>query len=231
MNPVSISLTVLLLVIVLYRLPRVRWSRAGRLLGVHVRLTDASRIALTFDDGPDEVATPEILAVLAKHDVRATFFMLGERVQQFPELARRIRDSGHEIAAHGNIHRSHTSLWPTRIMRDMRECIDAIERVTGVRPRLFRPPYGRATLATYIAARRLGVRLVLWSRDGQEWADDASAGSVAERLATAVAGDIVLLHDHPHIGSGPDSVADALEIALTGYAARGLHVGPIAEGL
>ncbi|MBI2815375.1 MAG: polysaccharide deacetylase family protein [Acidobacteria bacterium] len=150
-------------------------------------------IALTFDDGPGQ-ATPLILDILKASGVRATFFLCGQNVERYPEIARRIAAEGHEI---GNHTYSHPHLFwksPGRIAWEITHAQDVIERVTGCRPVLFRPPFGGRWfgLSTILASHGLG--LVTWSVSGVDWKWPASR--IARRVAEkTTAGSIILLHD------------------------------------
>jgi len=106
----------------------------------------APRIALTFDDGPDPDVTPRILDVLRAHGARATFFVLGERVEQHPEVVRRIRDEGHAIGTHTQHHRLRFHFGSAAyVAREIEDAIHAVAAVTGTPPTLFRPPQGLRT--------------------------------------------------------------------------------------
>src|SRR5258706_9126395 len=112
-------------------------------------------VALTFDDGPDPLSTPNFLRVLERRRVRATFFLLGRMVRMAPQLAGSIRDAGHEVGLHGYDHRCLLWRGPRATYDDLARGRDAIAAVTGSVPRWFRPPYGVLTTAAMIAARRL----------------------------------------------------------------------------
>lgn len=190
------------------------------------------RVALTFDDGPDPVATPRVLACLAELDVRATFFVLGSRVVEHPSVLRQVAEAGHDVAVHGWTHRPHLLQTPWGIPREMARTVEAITSVTGRRARFWRPPNGIPTTSGLLAARRLGLRPVLWSVDGHDWAASATPGSIAARVIRGLApGSVVLLHD-----SDVTSAAGSWErmlAALPGIVAhcrdRGWPIGPLSS--
>lgn len=189
-------------------------------------------VALTFDDGPDPRGTPRILETLAKHDARATFFVLGRQVRAHPELARAIVDAGHEIALHGHDHAVSRGFWRPALTEDLRRAAEAVEEVCGVRPRLYRPPAGIVVPSLLDAAGARGLQVVGWSirpRDGL----GVPAAEVEDRVLRAVApGDVVLLHDVPApLGDGAVAAADALPGILVGLAQRGLVAAPVSEVL
>jgi peptidoglycan/xylan/chitin deacetylase (PgdA/CDA1 family) len=194
--------------------------------------TAAGHVALTFDDGPDPASTPQVLAALDELDVRATFFVLGTRLHEHPDVGRRIVDAGHELAVHGWTHRRHLLRAPTAIFADLRRCAETIDTLTGHRPLFWRPPNGIPTGAGLLAARRLGLRPVLWTADGLDWRHDATSDSIRDRIESRLApGGVILLHDSDAlcvpgtwrraIDAVPDIVARCRE--------NGWAVGPLAE--
>jgi peptidoglycan-N-acetylglucosamine deacetylase len=189
-------------------------------------------VALTFDDGPDDSSTPLILDELAALGVRATFFLLGEMVERSPATATRLAADGHEIALHGWHHRN--SLWvpPHRLRRSLVRALDRIEATVGVRPTLYRPPYGVLTVSSLWAARSLGLTPVLWGAWGKDWSEKATPLTVAQSLAPDLTGGVtVLLHDSD-CTSAPQSwrsTLGALRPLIERLRERGLTVGPLRE--
>lgn len=168
-------------------------------------------VALTFDDGPDPRVTPEVLRALDDLDLRATFFVLGERAAAYPTLVAEISRRGHLLATHGDRHESHFLRSPVSVRRDLQRARDVMASL-GHPPRWFRPPFGHATGATLVAARSMGWRTVLWSAWGREWSlsdGDEVAGRVARGLRP---GAVVLLHDSE--GQGPPGMAQRVLEAL-----------------
>ncbi len=153
-------------------------------------------LALTFDDGPDPDSTPAFLDALDEVGWKATFFMLGSMVRAAPSLAAEVASRGHEIALHGDYHRSHLLLTPTAVVDDARRGLDTLTESVGVRPEWMRPPYGAMSAGTVMAARQLDLRLVLWSTWGRDWRDNATPASVVADVETDLEpGATVLLHD------------------------------------
>lgn len=157
--------------------------------------TDEMRVALTFDDGPSPEWTPKVLSLLDQLGVKATFFLLGSNVLKYPELVRRIVDSGHAVGNHGF---AHDSLWcrsNSYLIRDISEASASIRKVSGISTDLFRPPKGLLRNSQKRALQKLGYKVVLWSLNSKDWAGFSSKwlqGSLDKRLN---AGDIILLHD------------------------------------
>lgn len=179
----------------------------GRALG---RLpTRERRVALTFDDGPNPVATPRILDTLRAEGVLATFFLLGRHVEQWPGIARRVVDEGHAIGNHGFSHRRLLFRSPSYVREDLTFGTDAIVRATDSRPRYFRAPHGfRSPWVTPIASR-LGQRTIGWTLG--VWDSDAPGADVIARRAVdgTRPGTILLLHD----GDGYDPAGDRTQTA------------------
>jgi peptidoglycan/xylan/chitin deacetylase (PgdA/CDA1 family) len=188
------------------------------------------RVALTFDDGPDPTSTPEFLRALDELGWEATFFMLGEMVRAHPGLAAEVAAAGHEIAVHGDRHRTLLGLSPGATRDDIRRARDVVGEATGVQPRWYRPPFGTLSVGGLLAARRLGLEVVLWTAWGRDWRVEATGESVArDVLAGHVDGGTVLLHDSD-CTSAPESwhsALDALPLLAKGFADRGLTVGPL----
>ncbi|MFF5343571.1 polysaccharide deacetylase family protein [Streptomyces althioticus] len=209
-------------------LPVVRRRLSPRLAGAgHPR-----HVALTFDDGPDPVSTPRFLDALDGLGARATFFVLGDAVVRYPGVVRETARRGHEVAVHGW---SHDRPWlptPARDLRSLRRAVEAVQDVTGVTPRWYRPPYGILTSGRWAAARAAGLRTVLWTAWGRDWTATATPASVRATVeADLGGGGTVLLHDTDRtavpgswraaLGALPDLVAD--------WRAAGWTVGPLAD--
>lgn len=193
---------------------------------------DPGHVALTFDDGPDPVATPQFLEVLGELDVRGTFFLLGEQVRDNPGITSVVAENGHELAVHGWKH--HRPLMPgdppdwTGIARTKRE----IQSVTGLTPVWYRPAYGILTAGRWAAARRSGLRTVLWSAWGKDWTSYATASSVRAEVGRDLRGGAtILLHDSDsHSAPGCWRAAlEALPRIVSAARDMGLRIGPLAE--
>lgn len=192
----------------------------------------ADHVALTFDDGPDPLSTPEFLRELRRLGCSATFFVLGEMLGRHPGLGRRIQDEGHEIGVHGWGHGNALTARPGRVAAGIRRTAELITEVTGTRPAWYRPPYGVFSAEALLAARRCGMRPVLWTAWGRDWTASADERSVLAALGPGLRGGAtVLLHDSDHT-SAPGCWRSALG-ALPGIVGRcrtaGLRVGTLGE--
>lgn len=196
--------------------------------------TDDRRIALTFDDGPAERFTEQILDILRERNVKATFFLCGEHVDRYPEIVRRIHAEGHTL---GNHTYSHPFLYfrsRAFLASEINRTQEAIEKVVGYRPRFFRPPYGARWLGLYSVLGKRNLRLVNWSDTGYDWKLDAE-GIVRETLKTLGPGSIILLHDGLR-GFRPREIdqsatVHALPAIIDGAQKAGLRFAPLNEFL
>lgn len=192
----------------------------------------AGHLALTFDDGPDPASTPAFLDALDTFGWRATFFMLGSMAAAYPEVTIEAARRGHEVAVHGYAHTSHLGHGPRWAVRDVLLARDTIEQLTGAAALWLRPPYGALSQSTLIAARRAGLRPVLWTTWGRDWRAGATVESIVDDVSsTLVRGATVLLHDSD-CTSAPGSwkaTLAALPVLADLWAAQGLAVGPLSE--
>ena len=164
------------------------WGR-----GFHRGPRGRREIALTFDDGPSE-CTPAVLDVLQHYGLRATFFVCGKNVEQFPALLRQVAAAGHEIGNHTYSHPGLLLRSASRIRLELERTQDAIEEVAGVRPRLFRPPYGVRAPSLRGIQDGLGLTTVMWTVIGNDW--KLGRAAIAERVLRRVReGGIICLHD------------------------------------
>ena len=159
-------------------------------------LGDADHVALTFDDGPRRLSTPRFLDVLAEHDVRATFFLLGSSLTRDLPLGREMAARGHELAVHGWHHRLLVRRTPREVREDLHRAHGLVGDIAGRPPRWYRPPYGVASTAALRAAHELGMSSVLWTAWGRDWTSRATPDSVRRSVLRArQGGGTVLLHD------------------------------------
>jgi len=152
-------------------------------------------IALTFDDGPNEPATGLILDALKRHQVKATFFLIGANVARYPETARRIKAEGHLIGNHSARHSRFDQSAAVDIARDIAGGQSAIEAATGVTPTWFRPPFGINGAGLEEICRAQGLAIAGWSADANDWNPHPVAELVERVVSQATPGDILLLHD------------------------------------
>jgi len=186
--------------------------------------TSLPYIALTFDDGPHPVHTPRLLDILAKHNVKATFYVVGSRVQQYPNIVRRMVAEGHEIGNHTWSHPNLTKLSPAAVRSELDRSRDAIAAIAGVKPRTMRPPYGALTQNQrgWIFGE-YGYPTIMWSVDPRDW-KDRNAGIVSSRIISQTGkGGIVLVHDIH------GTSVSAMPSAINGLLAKGYQFVTVSQ--
>jgi len=180
-------------------------------------------VALTFDDGPDPRQTPEILELLKQYEAKGTFFVMGKKVTANPELLKRESDEGHEIANHTYNHLYFNANVSSQKLGDEIDATsDAIMKVNGSRPHLFRPPGGFYNERMIKMAKEKGYLVILWSwhQDTKDWRSPGVSYIVRKVLNNVRGGDIILFHDSVE-GSGRSQTVEALKIILPELKERG----------
>jgi peptidoglycan-N-acetylglucosamine deacetylase len=196
------------------------------------RADGAEGVVLTFDDGPDQDATPAVLDALDRIEVKATFFVVGEQLERHWRMARETLDRGHELALHGYSHPRHEELVPPAARDEVARGVGAFEAALGRRPSLMRPPYGRFSEHSYKACRSLGLEPVYWSAWAMDW-EELSPARIAELACRDLApGMIVLLHDSPRYAErrSANPTAEALPLIAARARELGIELGPLSGG-
>jgi peptidoglycan/xylan/chitin deacetylase (PgdA/CDA1 family) len=158
----------------------------------------ARQIALTYDDGPNDPHTLRLLEVLAKHNVHATFFLIGRYVQQQPQIARAIVQAGHVVGNHTFTHPLLIFKSESEIRQELTQCRAALQDAIGQPSNLFRPPFGGRRPAVLRVARELGLEPVMWNVTGYDW-NAPPAAAIERKVAKQIrGGDVILLHDGGH---------------------------------
>jgi polysaccharide deacetylase family sporulation protein PdaB len=186
-------------------------------------------IALTFDDGPDPADTPTILDLLAQYNVKATFFVVGKKVDMYPELAKREVLEGHEIANHTYNHTYiNKRMTEVSIHKEILKAEQTIFNATGCKPTLFRPPGGFYSENLIHVLQKTGYQMILWSwhQDSRDWNRPGVAKIVSSVIKKTRNGDIVLLHDYVE---GETQTIEALKQILPQMQARGYHFVTVSE--
>ena len=191
--------------------------------------TDQKKIALTFDDGPDQNSTTEILDLLEQYGAKATFFVVGNKVKSNPELLRREYNEGHEIGNHTYKHlflKRKVSL--DTIQEEIERTATEIMNITGQYPTLFRPPGGMYTEESVKLIQQLGYKTILWSwhQDTNDWQHPGTQKIVNKVLTNARNGDIVLMHD---FNPGTKQTINALKIILPSLIENGFELVTVSE--
>ena len=190
--------------------------------GVH---TSRNVAALTFDDGPHPAFTPELLAILERHRVKATFFMLGRSAEENPDIVKSVAEKGHEIGNHSWDHASFTGIGGATRRNQIRSCANAL---TPYGNRLFRPPFGHLTWLSNLEARIMRYEVVMWNADSRDWVQQDSKQLSLRLIDMIKPGSIVLLHDAvwisgeesfrknpPELATDRSGMLEAIEIVLS----------------
>ena len=169
----------------------------GRELPVYGVGRGDDRIALTIDAAWDADKTPFILDTLDKYGVKATFFLCGVWVKQYPDFVKEIARHGHEIGNHSLTHPHMSRMDAIAIQKELKDLDDMLEELTGRRSTLFRPPFGEYNDTVIQAAREAGYQVIQWSRDTVDWKQDRSAQTILDGVLKKLqSGDIILCHNN-----------------------------------
>lgn len=181
-------------------------------------------VAFTFDDGPHPTYTPKILDILNKYNAKATFFVLGSRVNSSPAIVARMVNEGHEVGVHTWNHPSLTKVPMATVRSEMERTISAIQKASNYTPRTMRPPYGaiNANLVDFFA-HQYGMSTIMWSIDTNDWRKPGVQAVVNEAVNKARPGSIILIHDI-HASS-----YQAVEGIVSGLIARGFKLVTVSQ--
>ena len=190
---------------------------------------DTSRkvVALTFDDGPDRRVTPQVLKILAKYKVPASFFLVGSYVKKYPEVVKQVLEAGHLVLNHSATHQSYLKKSKDWLKQDLLSTEEAIYKVIGKRPAMFRPPYGDIDAQMIEVIKDNDYKHIIWSYDTLDWTG-ASVDTIAQGLIQQVRpGEIVLMHSR----SGVENTVKALPTIIQKLRAQGYQLVKLDEML
>ena len=166
-----------------------------RQLPIYCVQKDYKVLSISFDAAWGNEDTQQLIDILGKYGVKATFFVVGAWAEKYPESVRALAEAGHEVMGHSKDHAHFNRLSTQEIISDVNACNDMIEKVTGVRPTLFRCPYGEYDDHVILAVRSLGIEPIQWDVDSLDW-KDLPAGEICQRVTSKVQpGSIVLFHN------------------------------------
>ncbi len=168
-------------------------------------------VAITFDDGPHPIFTPQILDILAKYNAKATFFVVGNKIEIYPDILQRIKKEGHEIANHTNKHIYNKNISSSTLTSELEKTDEIIQRITGDKPTLYRPVGGLYNDSIINTAIENGKLVILWSwhQDPEDW-KRPPANKISRHITKGVQpGNIILLHDW--IGSGVNRTSQTVK--------------------
>lgn len=187
--------------------------------------TDQKVVALTFDHSWGNKFTPSILDTLKQNDIRVTFFIMGPWAQKYPDVAKRMVADGHEIASHGYRHENYGDMSPEWVKEDIQKSQALIKEVTGVEPRLIRPPNGHYSQKSLKATDELGYKTIIWNVDSLDWKNPGRDVIIERVMKRVKPGAIILLH----ASDTPVQTADALPILLEKLKAEGYKIVTVSE--
>jgi peptidoglycan-N-acetylglucosamine deacetylase len=189
------------------------------------------QLALTYDDGPNDPYTLRLLEVLARHDLRATFFLIGRFVEQRPDITRELVKAGQVVGNHTFTHPSLTFKSPRELRTQLTGCERALTDAVGAHSNLFRPPFGARRPAVLRIARQMGFEPIMWSVTGYDW-NAPSVEHIERKVTTKVrGGDVILLHDGRHRAFGTDRshTVTATDRLISRYKSEGYEFVTIPE--
>ena len=185
--------------------------------------TDEKKVAISFDAAWGNEQTSELLDILDRYDVKATFFLVGQWVDNFPDSVKEISKKGHDVENHSNTHAHMPELSLEGMTEEIVSCNDKIKALTGKCPTLFRPPYGDYNNNVVGAVKTQNMYCIQWDVDSLDW-KDLSAAEITNRITSKIQpGSIVLLHN------GAKNTPEALPSIIEGIRAQGYELVPISE--
>ena len=198
-------------------------SATQRLLPIYSVQRDNKCVSLTFDAAWGNEDTQQLIDILGKYNVKATFFVVGQWVDKYPESVKALADAGHQVMNHSNDHAHFSSLSSEEIAENINACSDKIEAITGVRPTLFRAPYGEYDDNVIAAVNSMGIKTIQWDVDSLDW-KEISASEITERVTSKVQpGSIILFHNAAlHT---PEALPSIIEYLLS----QGYSIVPVTE--
>ncbi len=195
------------------------------------RGSDPGQLALTYDDGPNDISTLPLLDVLAKYGVKATFFLIGRHVRSRPAIARQIAEAGHAIGNHTYSHPNLVFASLKKFRRELEVCERVLTETIGEHARLFRPPFGAKRPAILRAVHNMGYKAIKWSVTCYDW-KPTTADRVEQHAVRQIrGGDLILMHDghHEEMGADRSHTVEATERLIRRYHDQGYKFVTIPE--
>ncbi|MCM3456705.1 polysaccharide deacetylase family protein [Heyndrickxia oleronia] len=185
-------------------------------------------VALTFDDGPHPLYTPQILDILAKYDARATFFVIGKNAEKYPDIIRKQVDAGHEIANHTYQHDYDIHVSATKLEQEIKKTSNIIYSITGYTPSLFRPVGGYYNDTIVKTALKNDNYVIMWGwhQDTKDWSQPGTKKIIHNVISDTKPGDIILLHDS---GGNRTQTVEALDKILAVFKKEGYECVTVSE--
>ena len=172
------------------------FARSERKLPIYCVETEKKRIAISFDAAWGNDDTEQLIKILKEYNVPATFFVVGAWVDKYPESVEALSAAGHQIQNHSNTHPYMTQLSKNQMINELECCNEKIQKITGVKPTLFRPPYGDYDNMVVETVEAQGMYTIQWDVDSLDWKDNATPDSICKRVTSKVKnGSIILFHN------------------------------------
>ncbi len=198
-------------------------SAAGRKLPIYCVKRDNKAVSLTFDAAWGNEDTQTLIDILTSYSVRATFFLVGQWADKYPESVKALSDAGMEIGNHSNVHPHMAQMTEKQIMDEVNACNEKIEAITGAAPTLFRCPYGEYNDTVIGTLDDMGIRTIQWNVDSLDW-KDLSAAEIFTRVKNGVTpGSIILFHNAAK--HTPEALPEIIEYLLS----EGYEIVPVSE--
>ncbi len=198
-------------------------SAQERKLPIYCVETPEKKLAISFDAAWGNEQTEELLQILERYQVKTTFFVVGDWVTKYPESVKAIADAGHEVCNHSDTHPYMTKLSQEQKIKQLQDCNSRIQAITGVSPKLFRPPYGDYNNAVVEATESIGMYTVQWDVDSLDWKDPTVEEMVNRVTGKVTNGSIVLFHN------GAKNTPAALPKILEKLQADGYAIVPVSD--
>ena len=186
----------------------------------------SNKIALTFDDGPHPIQTSKILDLLNKHEIKATFFVIGKNVDNYTEQLKMVVENGHELGNHTDSHIILENEDENKIRKELDECERKVLNATGYEMKILRPPCGKYDQNVLSVADEKNYKTILWNIDTNDWAHNSANKIVQNVIKNVRGGDIILFHDYV---SGANSTIDSLQIIIPELKKRGFEFVTVSE--
>lgn len=181
------------------------------------------KVSISFDAAWGNEQTQTLIDILKEKKVKSTFFLVGEWVDKYPESVKAIADAGHDVGNHSDTHAHLPQLDKNGILKELNDCNDKIEKITGKRPTLFRPPYGDYNNALVECTDSINMYNVQWNIDSLDWKDPSPADMVARIKKNLKCGSIILMHN------GAKNTPEALPQIIDAIKEEGYEIVPISE--
>ena len=198
-------------------------ASAPRDIPIYCVSSDEKKVAISFDAAWGNEQTEELLRILEEKEVRATFFLVGEWVDKYPESVKLIAEKGHDVENHSDTHPYMTKLSTEQMIGEITSCNQKIQDLTGEAPTLFRPPYGDYNNQVVGAVKGAGMYCIQWDIDSLDWKDPTPQEMVQKITSKLTCGSIILMHN------GAKNTPEALPQIIDAVKAQGYEFVPISE--